>query len=86
MALPSIVISVMQVNEGLKMLFLTHEYVRTKLCLNYFDVICILTNGLAIIVQAAVDCLVGRNLVLRNAKLITKLSNNLFILDNQKKV
>jgi hypothetical protein len=49
MTLPTIVISVMQVNEGIIMLFLTHENVMTKLCLDYFDVICVLTNHLAII-------------------------------------
>jgi hypothetical protein len=81
-ALPSIIISVMQVNEGLVKLFLTHENVTMTLCLDYFDVICMLTDCLAIIAQTVVDCLVGRNLVFGNAKFITKLSNNLFILDN----
>jgi hypothetical protein len=72
----------MQVNEGLVMLFLTHENIMMKLCLDYFDVICVLTDLLVIISQMVVVCLVGRNLVFGNAKFIMKLSNNLFILNN----
>ncbi len=67
MTLPSIVISIMQVNDGLVMLFLTHENVMTKACLDYFNVIFVLTDCLVIIAQMVVDCLVGRNLVFGNA-------------------
>jgi hypothetical protein len=57
----------MQVNEGLIKLFLTCENIMTKLCLDYFNVICMLTDHLAIIAQTVVDCLVRRNLVFGNA-------------------
>jgi hypothetical protein len=68
MTLPSIIISVMQVKEGLIKLFFTHEIVMTKLCLDNFNVIGVLTNCLVII---------GQNLVFGNAKFITKLSMTL---------
>jgi hypothetical protein len=73
----------MQVNEGLIMLFITREHIATKLCLNNFHVIGVLTNCLAIIGQMVVYGLVRGNLVFRNAKFIPKLTNNLCYVDKQ---
>jgi hypothetical protein len=73
----------MQVDEGLIMLFITHEHIAMKLCLNNFHVIGVLTNCLAIIGQTVVYGLVRGNLVFRNAKFIPKLTNNLCYVDKQ---
>jgi hypothetical protein len=69
----------MQVNEGLVLLFITHEHIATKLCLD------MLTNCLVIIGQMVVYGLVRGNLVFRNAKFIPKLTNNLCNVDKQYK-
>jgi hypothetical protein len=85
MTFPSIAIRVIQVNEGLLKLFFTCVKIMTKLCLVNFNVICVLSYHLTIIVQMVVDCLVRRNLVFGNEKFILKLMNNLFILEKHNK-
>jgi hypothetical protein len=80
MTLSSIVISVIQVNEGLIKFLFTCTIIMMKLCLKNFYVICVLSYHLTITVQMVVDCLVRRNLVSRNEKFILKLTNSLFIL------
>jgi hypothetical protein len=67
----------MQVNEGLVMVFITHEHIAMKLCLDNFDIVSVQTNHLALIGQMVVYGLVRGNLVFRNAKFIPKLLNNL---------
>jgi hypothetical protein len=81
--LPSSIVSVMQVDEGLIMLFITREHIAMKLCLNNFHVIGVLTNRLVITCQTVVYGLVRGNLVFRNAKFILKLTNNLWYVDKQ---
>ncbi len=81
--LPSSVISVMQVDEGLVMVFITREHIATKLCLNNFHVVGVLTNRLAIIGQTVVNGLVRWNLIFRNAEFIPMLKNNLCYAEKQ---
>ncbi len=81
--LPSSIVSFMQVDEGLVMFFITREHIATKLCLNNFHVVDVLTNRLAIIGQMVVNGLVRWNLIFRNAEFIPKLTNNLCYLDKQ---
>ena len=81
--LPSSIVSVMQVDEGLIMLFITREHIATKLCLNNFHVVAVLTNRLAIIGQTVVNGLVRWNLIFRNEEFIPKLTNNLCYVDKQ---
>ena len=81
--LPSSIVSVMQVDEGLIMLFITREHIATKLCLNNFHVVGVLTNRLAIIGQTVVNGLVRWNLIFRNEEFIPKLTNNLCYVDKR---
>jgi hypothetical protein len=81
--IPSSIVSVMQVDEGLVMFFITCEHISTKLCLNNFHVVGVLTNCLAIIGQTVVNGLVRWNLIFRNAEFIPKLMNNLCYVDKQ---
>jgi hypothetical protein len=55
----------------------------TKLCLNNFHVVGVLTNRLAIIGQTVAKGLVRWNLIFMNAEFIPKLTNNLCYVDKQ---
>jgi hypothetical protein len=85
MTLPSIVISVIQGNEGLLKLIFNRINLTTKLYLDNFNIICMLAYRLMKIVQTVVDCLIRRNLVFGNETFILKLMNNLFILEKHNK-
>jgi hypothetical protein len=66
--LPSIFIGVIQVYEGLIQLLVTCEDITTKLHLENFNLVGVLSDSPTIIGQTIVDCPIGRNQVFRNAE------------------
>jgi hypothetical protein len=84
--LPSSIISIIQVNEGLIQLFFTHINIPMKLSLNNINAIIVLSYHLTIVAQMVVDCLVRRNQFFRSSKFILKLMNNLFMLKKKIKM
>jgi hypothetical protein len=74
MSIPSSIISIIQVNEGLIKCFFTRISIPTKFSLNN------------VVAQTIVDWVVRRNHFFGNGKVIPKLMNNLFMLEKNIKM